>query len=280
MCFFWGEKKLNMKVITITGPSNIGKTTFVKYIFLRLLKKNAKIVFFETRGKDKQDFHAVVIWESRVIAFCSAGDRDTPDWKTIEEGLKLANKYNASILLNVLSLDQGLSISGYENLLNKNYKSNCFTNIQIIRKLSKYSLSRKFHRIMKIIRPTLPMFFLNCYGLNLDCCDCCKKECKKKKYTFSIFSLVIILITIITNGILNYFGKNDLWFFIFSSITTFILGLTVILSFFKPEKETELKANLMSENFLITEDLIIQNQNCAKEIADVHKSFSNAIADI
>ena len=80
-----------MRIITVQGDSDTGKTTLIKSILKKLLSKGAVLIFYEIKGADKQDFHAVVLWKSRIIAMCSLGDEsDKKDYKYIEDGLILA----------------------------------------------------------------------------------------------------------------------------------------------------------------------------------------------
>lgn len=265
-----------MKIITVQGESNSGKTTLIRYVFLKLIHKGAKIVFFENRGDRKQDFYAVIDWDSRTIVFCSAGDIDNPNWNIVEEGLKHAEKYKANILINALSIDQGLTIDGYKNLLNKQYNIKDFKEDVIIIKSSKCKKRINCRTILKSIKQTLPSFYLELPVVK-------RSKCKKRnprKYSFTCGALLVILITIIANAVLNFFSKNDLHFLIFSCITAICLNIAIIASFFKPKRKTKYKTKLLSKGLFNTEDILIQNGTSSKDIADVHKASANAIADI
>ncbi len=262
-----------MKIITVKGESDSGKTTLIKYVFLKLIHKGAKIIFFENRGDKKQDFHAVVFWEAHTIAFCSAGDIDNPDF---EEGLNLAVKYNANILINALSIDQGLFIDGYKNLLDKQYDIKNFKEDVITIESSKYKKRINCKKIIKSIKQTLPYFYLE-FSVNK------RRKCKKvylKKHRFTCGALLVILITIIANAVLNLLSANDLRFLIFSCIIAVCLNLAIIASFFKTKRKTKYKAKLLSKCLTNTEDILIQKGTSSKDIADVHKASANAIADI
>lgn len=265
-----------MKIITAQGESNSGKTTLIRYVFIKLIQKGAKIIFFENRGADKSDFHAVIVWKSFIIAFCSAGDIDKTDWKLVEEGLDLAGKYKANILINALSIDQGLTIGGYKNLLDKQYGIKDFEKDVIPIGSAKGKKKINYKKILKYIKQTSPCFYLDLAAVK-------QKKCKRlniRKHRFTCCALFVILITIVANAVLNYFSKNDLYFLIFSCITTICLNIAIIASFFKPKRKTKYKAKLLSKALSNTEDILIQNGTTSKELADVHKSTANAIADI
>lgn len=82
------------------------------------------------------------------------------------------------------------------------------------------------------------------------------------------------------NTILNSLSRNNLCFIIFSSIISICLSIAIIVSFFMPKKKTKYKAKILSDDLSCTEAMIIQNQAIAKELAEVHKSTANAMADI
>lgn len=263
-------------IITVTGAENTGKTTFIKYIFFRLIKQGAEIIHFESIGHAKQDFHAIILWNSRIIGFYSAGDLANPDWSIITEGLDFAEKYNASILINALSIGSGLTVGGYENLLNKRYGTKSFEKIMITKRLSKIIRKIKFKRIMKYIKDCLPCCFLNLHYLNQKK----QKHLLIHKHRFSSYALITIIITIMANTILTSLSRNNLCFIIFSSIISICLSIDIIVSFFMPKKKTKYKAKILSDDLSCTEAMIIQNQAIAKELAEVHKSTANAMADI
>lgn len=267
---------MKMQIITVQGKSNSGKTTLIRNIFLKLIKNGAGIVFFENRGESKQDFLAVIIWKSRTIAFCSAGDIDTPDWNIVEEGLKLSEKYNANILINALSIDQGLTIDGYKNLLKTHYNIINFQEDVFTIESSKRQKRINCKRILKSIKQALPCFYLDVSSIKS---NKYKKE-KRRKYNFTFYTLLVILITILANAVLTFYSKNDLSFLIFSGITIICLNVAIITSFFKQKKKTKYKAKLLSKDLYNTEDILIQNGTSSKDIADVHKATANAMADI
>ncbi len=125
-----------MKIITIEGNENTGKTTLVKELYRYLNLRGAFVLYYEVTGAHYEDFHAVIIWNSKVIAFCSIGDYADIDenkaddklwpYAYIKKGIELANKYSAIILINTKT--SNLSNTDYKLLLkeivkNENYIS-------------------------------------------------------------------------------------------------------------------------------------------------------------
>lgn len=89
-----------MKVITIEGEQNVGKTTLVRNILRRLVNDGAEVLYYEATGHLYDDFHAVVIWRSRKITLCSIGDAIT----YIRKGIDRAKATWSDILLNTRTL--------------------------------------------------------------------------------------------------------------------------------------------------------------------------------
>lgn len=89
-----------MKVITIEGGKNAGKTTLVRNVLRRLVNEGAEVVFYEACGYLYPDFHAVVIWRARKITLCSIGDLIT----YVQGGVKRAKENSSDILLNTRTL--------------------------------------------------------------------------------------------------------------------------------------------------------------------------------
>ena len=126
-----------MKIITIEGKENTGKTTLVKELYRYLNLRGAFVLYYEVTGAHYEDFHAVIIWNSKVIAFCSIGDYADKDvynaenklwpFTYIEKGIELAiRKYPADILINTRTTN--LNETDYKLLLkekvgNENYIS-------------------------------------------------------------------------------------------------------------------------------------------------------------
>ncbi|MBD5432798.1 MAG: hypothetical protein HDR35_10625 [Treponema sp.] len=73
-----------MKVITIEGEQNSGKTTLVRNVLRRLVNDGAEVLYYRVYGHLLNDFYAVVIWRARKIMLYSIGDRI--DY--IQEGLE------------------------------------------------------------------------------------------------------------------------------------------------------------------------------------------------
>ncbi len=89
-----------MKVITIEGEQNSGKTTLVRNVLRRLVNDGAEVVFYEACGYLYPDFHAVVIWRARKITLCSIGDSIS----YVHGGVKRAKENSSDILLNTRTL--------------------------------------------------------------------------------------------------------------------------------------------------------------------------------
>ena len=89
-----------MKVITIEGGKDAGKTTLVRTVLRRLVNDGAEVVFDEACGYLYPDFHAVVIWRARKITLCSIGD--SIDY--VHGGVKRAKENSSDILLNTRTL--------------------------------------------------------------------------------------------------------------------------------------------------------------------------------
>lgn len=111
-----------MKIITVTGKENTGKTTLIWTIYNNLLENGAEITYFNLLGRDSKDFHAMVVWKGKIIAICSIGDiSDNNDEQYIKDGIEMAKEHDAEILLNALSdfIDKknNHSITIYEKLL-------------------------------------------------------------------------------------------------------------------------------------------------------------------
>lgn len=120
-----------MKILTIIGKENSGKTTLIKDLFNYLKQNEAFMLYYKVTGAHYEDFHSVLICKGKVIAFCSIGDYADDDvydandklWplKYIEEGLKLALEYSADILINTRT--SNLNETDYKLLLQKIVKN-------------------------------------------------------------------------------------------------------------------------------------------------------------
>lgn len=143
-----------MKVITVIGEKESGKSSYIKYIFLKLLKKGGNALFYETVGADKLDFHAIMLWKKRMIAFCSAGDVDVHKWNIIEDGVKLAEKTKSDVLINALSTTD-FTVSDYELKYNIDYEQ-----IPVKKYLSRYKKLVFFKKkVLKTLRLCKPEFW-------------------------------------------------------------------------------------------------------------------------
>lgn len=117
------EKKL--KVITITGDQNTGKTTLVKDLYKYLVNQNAFIRFYEAAGAFFEDFNAVVIYHGKVISLCSIGDFSSEGYEEDDElgaleyvkvGIEIAKKYEVDILVNTRT-STNMAENDYKKLL-------------------------------------------------------------------------------------------------------------------------------------------------------------------
>ena len=64
-----------MKIITIKGRKNSGKTTTIRNIYQKVtVMKDSKILDFTPAGFDKTDFDAIVSVKHKIVVFRSYGD--------------------------------------------------------------------------------------------------------------------------------------------------------------------------------------------------------------
>ena len=95
-----------IKIITVSGPDNSGKTTAIQKVFHKLTSDGGEITYYKACGVRLDDFHAIVVWHGKIIAFCSIGDLpDIPedgshidDLQNIENGIKMANEQKVPFL--------------------------------------------------------------------------------------------------------------------------------------------------------------------------------------
>ena len=91
-----------MKIITIKGGKNSGKTTTIRNIYQKLtVMKNSKILEFTPAGFDKTDFDAVVSVGNTIVVIRSYGDGIS----YVRTGLKYAESKNASLFINAWNSD-------------------------------------------------------------------------------------------------------------------------------------------------------------------------------
>lgn len=97
-----------MKIITLKGKSNSGKTTAITNIFEKLKELDTVVQFFERIGADKKDFMALITLNRKKIALCSIGDIADKGHSPIEyimNGINFAYERNADIFINAFSED-------------------------------------------------------------------------------------------------------------------------------------------------------------------------------
>lgn len=91
-----------MKIITIKGGKNSGKTTTLRNIYQKLtVMKGSKILEFTPAGFDKTDFDAVVSVRGTIVVIRSYGDGIS----YVRTGLKYAESKNASFFINAWNSD-------------------------------------------------------------------------------------------------------------------------------------------------------------------------------
>ena len=119
-----------MKIYTISGCSNTGKTTFIKYVYERLINEGADLIFYKKTGRFYDDFYALVYWNQMSIALCSIGDKSTKSDCQFDKGLKINNeklayiqrgiematRFHADFLINTRNEDE-ISENKYKSLL-------------------------------------------------------------------------------------------------------------------------------------------------------------------
>ena len=173
-----------MRIITVMGDSDIGKTTTIKNALAKLLSKGAALIFYKILGADNQDFHAVVLWKSRVIALCSLGDTGNKNacFKYVVDGLNLAKRYNADVLVNALSYSikaggKDKSEKEYSVILNKTLRTAKYIPIEPC--FFKSSVRKIIREIKKAEKNVLL-----CYKCL--CCKCKKNIVKKVLYYMNL----------------------------------------------------------------------------------------------
>lgn len=91
-----------MKIITIKGGKNSGKTTTIRNIYQKLtVMKGAKILEFETAGFDKTDFDATVTVKDKIVVIRSYGDGIS----YVRSGLQYAKSKQADFFINAWNSD-------------------------------------------------------------------------------------------------------------------------------------------------------------------------------
>ena len=98
-----------MRIITIKGEQNSGKSTLIRNLYQHLTKiKNIKIITYTPAGYDRTDFDAVLSITNKIVVLRSYGDKIS----YVREGLENANSKNADVFINAWtdSLDEKYDI--------------------------------------------------------------------------------------------------------------------------------------------------------------------------
>lgn len=91
-----------MKIITIKGGKNSGKTTTIRNIYQKLtVMKNSKILEFTLAGFDKTDFDAIVSIKNKIVVIRSYGDGIS----YVRTGLQYAKSKQADFFINAWNSD-------------------------------------------------------------------------------------------------------------------------------------------------------------------------------
>ncbi len=88
-----------MKVITVIGDTDSGKTTLLNYLYEFLKNDGADIMQFKREGDKKDDVVVLLYWHSKKIVICSIGDA----MRYIKFGTELAKIERPDILINALT---------------------------------------------------------------------------------------------------------------------------------------------------------------------------------
>lgn len=90
-----------MKIITIKGGKNSGKTTTIRNIYQKFtVMKNSKILKYTPAGFDKTDFDAIVSVKNKIV-FRSYGDGIS----YVRTGLQYAKSKEADVFINAWNSD-------------------------------------------------------------------------------------------------------------------------------------------------------------------------------
>lgn len=91
-----------MKIITIKGGKNSGKTTTIRNIYHKVtVMKDSKILDFTPAGFDKTDFDAIVSVKNKIVVFRSYGDGIS----YVRTGLQYAKSKEADVFINAWNSD-------------------------------------------------------------------------------------------------------------------------------------------------------------------------------
>lgn len=278
-----------MRIITVMGDSDIGKTTTIKDALVKLLSKGAVLIFYKVIGADNQDFHAVVLWKSRVIALCSLGDSDDKNggFEFVVEGLNLAKRYNADVLVNALSYsikngDKDETEKEYSVILNNTLRTAKYIPIEPC--FFKSSVRKIIREIKKAEKNVLL-----CYKCL--CCKCKKNIVKKDSFCIPVFPFVVLLIDVILLCVLKLFEKEysfslDVCFLVCNAVVMLGALASAALSLFLKRKNRKIEAleriyKRTQNDFSVA---LIPSATNIKEVVNAHsdifKSYANAMADI
>ena len=91
-----------IEIITLKGDKNSGKTTALRCLYVKLLKKTGTSKYiYEHEGADDSDFSAKLNVNGKIVVIKSMGD----GIKFIRDGLDFAKKENADVLINAWNND-------------------------------------------------------------------------------------------------------------------------------------------------------------------------------
>ncbi len=116
-----------MKIITVIGKPNTGKTTLITGVFEKLKAGGAKVTYFKSLGSNNKDFEAFLFHGDLKIAFYSIGDKADPSHSPMEyvaNGITYGYNSGADIFINAFS-NSILSISEKEYLSFIGQKDKC-----------------------------------------------------------------------------------------------------------------------------------------------------------
>lgn len=88
-----------MKVITIKGAKNTGKTTLLKYAYKNLLTDSADIIEYDCSDFLTEDIYAYLVWRGLKIVIFSIGDCI----EYVKKGIEKANFWKVDVLVNALT---------------------------------------------------------------------------------------------------------------------------------------------------------------------------------
>lgn len=91
-----------MKIITIRGAKNSGKTTILRNLLQKIcIMRDTTLVEYIPEGKDKCDFKAAISVNGKIVVINSCGDAI----EFIRDGLKFAESKSADIFITAWNTD-------------------------------------------------------------------------------------------------------------------------------------------------------------------------------